>query len=152
MRYLRVLWAAPLLGSVLWIAAAPVTAQVEEESVPLIMMKPQGAAFGSSNLRKLYAALKKRAGKATSQVLPLTKAEVWRVPKAKVDDVRSTAARHGVIMSTLGATWNHVFHKAPADTKMTNQQKSMMDNAKASKATMGVGIMTAPLPPWSSMR
>ena len=147
MMYLRVLWAAPLLGSLLWIAAAPVKAQNEEKSVPLIMMKPQGAAFGSSNLRKLYAALKKRAGKATSQILPLTKAEVWRVPKAKVDDVRSTAARHGVIMSALGATWNNVFHKALPGTKMTNQQQSMVDKARASKATMGVGIMTTPAAP-----
>ena len=147
MSYLRVLCAAPLLGSLLWISAAPVMAQVEEESVPLIMMKPQGAGFGTSNLRKLYAALKKRAGKATSQILPLTKTEVWTVPKAKVDDVRRTAARHGVIMSALSATWNHVFHKAPPGTKMSDQQQSMVDKAKASKATMGVDIMTAPAAP-----
>ena len=147
MSYLRVLCAAPLLGSLLWISAAPVMAQVEEESVPLIMMKPQGASFSTSNLRKLYAALKKRAGKATSQILPLTKTEVWTVPKAKVDDVRRTAARHGVIMSALSATWNHVFHKAPPGTKMSDQQQSMVDKAKASKATMGVDIMTAPAAP-----
>ena len=120
--------------------------------MPLIMLKPQGAGFGAPRLRKLYAALKKRAGRATTQVLPLTKTEVWTVPKGKVEDVRKAAARHGVVMSRLSSTWNHVFHKAPADTKMNDKQKSMMDRAKASKATMGVGMMAHPVPRWSSTR
>ena len=47
----------------------------------------------------------------------------------------------------LGSDWNQVFHSAPADMQMNDKQKSMMDEAKASKATMGVGMMAAPLPP-----
>jgi hypothetical protein len=77
------------------------------------MLKPQGAGFGAADLRKLYAALKKRSAKATSQVLPLTKAEVWTVPKNDVEGVRKAAARYGVAMSKLSATWNQIFHKAP---------------------------------------
>ena len=111
------------------------------------MLKPQGAGFSAPRLRKLYAALKKRAGRATTQVLPLTKTEVWTVPKGKVEDVRKVAARQGVVMSRLSSTWNHVFHKAPTDAKVTDKQKSMMDRAKASRATMAVGMMAAPRPP-----
>ena len=57
------------------------------------------------------------------------------------------AARQGVVMSKLSATWNHVFHKASADAKVSDKQKSMMDRAKASGATMAVGMMAAPRPP-----
>ena len=143
MTHQGVLCAAASLGTLLLIATAPAMGQGAEEAVPLIMMKPQGASFSTSSLSKLYAALKKRAGKATNQILPLTKTEVWTVPKSKVDGVRKAAARRGVMMSALGATWNHIFRKAPPDTKMNDQQKSMVDKAKASRATMGVDIMTA---------
>src|SRR6516225_841207 len=143
MTHQGVLCAAASLGTLLLIATAPAMGQGAEEAVPLIMMKPQGASFSTSSRSKLYAALKKRAGKATNQILPLTKTEVWTVPKSKVDGVRKAAARRGVMMSALGATWNHIFRKAPPDTKMNDQQKSMVDKAKASRATMGVDIMTA---------
>src|SRR5262249_61211681 len=111
MTYQRVLCVVASIETLVTAAVAAL-AQVNEESVPLIMMKPQGASFSGSSLRKLYAALQKRAGKATSQVLPLTKTEVWTVPKAKVDDVRKAAARRGAMMSALDAPWNHVCGEA----------------------------------------
>ena len=113
MKYVRVVFAAASLGSLLWLSSTTVVAQAEPETVPLIMLKPQGASFSAPRLRKLYAALKKRSARATSQILPLTKTEVWTVPKDQVEAVRKTAARHGVVMSKLSATWNYVFHKAP---------------------------------------
>ena len=126
---MRVLCAmAPLCGFL--VIPLPALAQAEPETIPLIMLKPQGAAFGADHLRKLYAALKKRSARATSQVLPLTKAEVWTVPKDDVEGVKKAAARYGVAMSKLGATWNHIFHKAPADAKMTDNQKMIVDRAK----------------------
>jgi hypothetical protein len=146
MTLLRSVCMVVVLGNLVWLAT-PVLAQTDEEAVPLIMLKPQGAGFSAPRLRKLYATLKKRAGKATSQLLPLTKTEVWMVPRGKADDVKRAAARQGVIMSALSATWNHVFHKAPADTKMNDKQKSMVDRAKASSSTMGVGIMATSAPP-----
>jgi hypothetical protein len=136
-----------VLGGINGFAPSLAKAQAQEEPVPLIMMKPQGAGFSAPNLRKLYAALKRRAGKATSQDLPLTKTQVWMVPRGKVEDVRMAAARRGVIMSALSVTWNQVFHKAAPGTMVNDQQQSMMDKARASKATMGVSIMTAPAPP-----
>ena len=146
MKYMRVFCAmAPLCGFLLM--PVPVRAQAEQETIPLIMLKPQGAGFGAADLRKLYAALKKRSAKATSQVLPLTKAEVWTVPKNDVEGVRKAAARYGVAMSKLSATWNQIFHKAPADAKMNDRQKLIVDRAKTSAATTAVGLMAAPPPP-----
>jgi hypothetical protein len=112
-----------------------------------MMKSPTTASFGGHRLRSLYASIRKRAGRATRQVLPLTKAEVWSVPKANADAVKKAAARHGVAMSQLAASWNHVFHRAPVDRKMNDRQKSMVDRAKSSTATIGVGMMAAPLPP-----
>ena len=148
MTFSRTVGAASLLGCLALLGPGPALAQSDQEDVPLIMLKPQGAGtFSGPRLQKLYAAIKKRSAKARGQVLPLTKTEVWMVPKGNVEDVRKAAARQGVIMNKLSATWNHVFHKAPADMKVSDKQKSMMDRAKASRATMGVGMMAAPRPP-----
>src|SRR6476660_3446028 len=131
MIYGRVVFAAASLGSVLWLAPTTALAQAEPDAVPLIMLKPQGASFSAPRLRKLYAAIKKRSARATSQMLPLTKTEVWTVPKDQVESVRKTAARHGVAMSRLSATWNYVFHKAPRDAKIGDKQKSIFDRARS---------------------
>jgi hypothetical protein len=104
MTLLRAVSMVVVLGNLVWLAT-PVLAQADEEAVPLIMLKPQGAGFSAPRLRKLYATLKKRAGKVTSQLLPLTKTEVWMVPKGKADDVKRAAARQGVIMSALGRVY-----------------------------------------------
>jgi hypothetical protein len=147
MRRARIIGAITSVGLLLALSPASVQAQGEPETVPLIMVKPQGAAFGVAHLRKLYAALKKRSSRATSQVLPLTKSEVWIVPKQDVEGVRKTAARHGVVMSQLSATWNRVFRKAPAQAKINDRQKSIVDRAKTAAATMAVNLMIAPAPP-----
>ena len=138
---LRVAGAAALAGSLFLHAATPALAQDDQERVPLIMSKlpPQGSA--------LYNAIKRHAGKAKGQVLTLTKTEMWAVPKRNVEAVKRAAAQHGVGVDQLGSDWNHVFHSAPADMKMDDKQKSMVDLAKASRASMGVGMMMTPRPP-----
>src|SRR5262245_63723202 len=146
MTILRAVSMVVVLGNLVWVAT-PVLAQADEEAVPLIMLKPQGAGFSAPRLRKLYAAIKQRAQRAKGELLPLTKTEVWTVPKDNVESVRQAAARHGVIMSRLSATWNQLFHKAPADAKVNQRQQAMLDRARASRATMGVGMMTSPRPP-----
>jgi hypothetical protein len=147
MRFTRTVCATALIGSLAWLTTGPAAAQADQEAVPLIMLKPPTtAAFGGRRLRKLYATLRKRAGKANRQILPLTKAEVWSVPKDNVGAVTKAAARHGVIMTQLGSAWNQVFQRARADMKVNDKQKSIMDHAKASGATLGVGMMAAPPP------
>jgi hypothetical protein len=116
------------------ISALPALAQSQPERVPLIMSKlpPQNS--------PLYKAIKKHAGKATGQVLTLTKTEMWSVPKGNVDAVKKAASQHGVGVDQLGDDWNQVFHDMPSNMQMNDKQKSMMDHAKAGKAT----------PPWAS--
>ena len=143
----RTVGAVTLLSCLVLLAPAPASAQADQDDVPLIMMKPQGAGLTGPRLKKLYAAIKKRSAKARSQMLPLTKAEVWTVPRGQVEDVRKAAARHGAIMSKLSATWNQVFQKASADAKINDRQRSMLDRARASAATLGIGMMAAPRPP-----
>ena len=98
-------------------------------------------------MRKLVAALKKRAGKSSRKVLPLTKAEVWTVPKDNVAAVQNEASRRGVVMSQLAGTWNSLLRRQPAERKMNTRQRAMVEGAKASVATLGVGLMAAPPPP-----
>jgi len=148
MTFSRKICAASAAGCLLLCAPGPTWAQSDQEDVPLIMLKPQGAsALTGPRLRKLYAAIKQRAQRAKGELLPLTKTEVWTVPKDNVESVRQAAARHGVIMSRLSATWNQLFHKAPADAKVNQRQQAMLDRARASRATMGVGMMASPRPP-----
>jgi hypothetical protein len=148
MTFSRRICAASAAGYLLLGAPGPTWAQSDQEDVPLIMVKPQGAgALTGPRLQKLYAAIKRRAHRAKSELLPLTKTEVWTVPKDNVESVRQAAARHGVIMSRLSATWNQLFHKAPADAKVNSRQQAMLERARASRATMGVGMMASPRPP-----
>src|SRR4029079_6210450 len=127
MTYSRAICVTSLLGCLALLAPGPANAQPAQDDVPLIMLKPPGAAFSAHRLRKLYDALKKPAGRSTSQILPLTKTEVWSVPKENVEAVRKEAARRGVVMNRLSASWNHIFQKASADVKVNDKQKSMMD-------------------------
>jgi hypothetical protein len=142
MTNVRIACSATLLGSFAWLAAVgPALAQAEPERVPLIMTKlpPPNSA--------LYKRIIKHAGKAKGQVLTLTKTEMWAVPKENVDAVKKAAAEHGVGVNQLGAGWNQVFHQAPADMKMNDKQKNMMEMAKGSRSTMEVGMMAAPMAP-----
>jgi hypothetical protein len=150
MNHKRTIASVMLVSLVALQAASPAVAQAqaEDEGVPLIMMRTEStAAFGSGRLRRVVAALKKRAGKSKRQVLPLTKTEVWTVPKENVAAVQKEASKHGVVMSQLSATWNQLFRRLPAGKKMNARQQAMMEGAKTSAATLGVGVMAAPPPP-----
>ena len=93
MKCARTICATALVGCMVWLTAGQVVAQTDQEHVPLIMFKSQStAAFGRHRLRQLYADLRKRAGKSTRQILPLTKTEVWTVPKPNVGAVKKAAA------------------------------------------------------------
>jgi hypothetical protein len=72
---------------------------------------------------------------------------MWEVPKENVEAVKKAAATHGALATQLGNDWNHMFHSAPSDMKMNDKQKTMMERAKESRATMAVGMMASPMAP-----
>ena len=107
--------AAALLGC-LALPAGPAAAQSDD--VPLIMLKPQGAgALSSLRLEKLYAAIRKRSDKARGQVLPLTKTEVWVVPKANVEGVRKAAAGASESVCKIASRWRTASSACPAPAR-----------------------------------
>ncbi len=101
-----------------------------------------------------YKAIRNRAANATVQVLPLTKTEVWSVPKNSVDAVRKAAARYGADASRLGAHWSHIFRRMRGGMMtngmmrgikgMTAREEMMMKRAMSSRATMGIAMMGMP--------
>ncbi len=111
------------------------------ERVPLIMTKLPPS--GSATYKKIIS----KAGKARGQVLTLTKTEMWEVPKENVEAVKKAAVEHGAAATQLGANYNEMFHPAPADMRMSPKQSQMMEMAKTSRSTMGVGMMATPMAP-----
>jgi hypothetical protein len=140
MLYRFIIGSAPLLGCLIWFGISPAYAQIDQERIQLILkLPPQKSA--------VYKAIKRLAGKVTSQSLPLTKCEMWSVPKKNVEAVKQAALRYGVIVKQLSKDWNQIFQKAPANITISDQQKHMMEIAKAAKSTIGVGMMAAPFGP-----
>jgi|GEM_PF-909286 len=137
----RMVRAMPLLGCLAWLGAGPAFGQAEPGRVQLIMTKlpPQNS--------PTYKRIISHAGKARGQVLTLTKTEMWDVPQENVEAVKKAAAQHGASATPLGGDWNQVFHSAPSGMRMNDKQKTMMELAKESKATMAVGMMAAPMAP-----
>jgi hypothetical protein len=131
--------AASLAATALISSGSAVAQGAGPDRVPLIMTKlpPSGSAK--------YKAIISKAGKARGQVLTLTKTEMWEVPKENVEAVKKAAAAHGAAATQVGADYNEMFHPAPVD--MSPKQSGMMEMAKASKSTMGVGMMATPMAP-----
>ena len=94
----------------------------------------------------MHDAFKKHSGETTGNDLSLTKAEVWSVPKSKVEALKKTAAQHGAVVTEVGPDSHHIFRAPPADMTMSGKQKAIMDQAKASKSTMGVKLVMGPAP------
>jgi hypothetical protein len=105
----RIIRSAPLFGCIIWLGIRPALAQANQERVQIIMSKlpPQTSAT--------YKAIKRLVGKPTGQPLPLTKCEMWSVPKENFEVVKKAVAQHGVTVMQLDADWGQVFHKALAD-------------------------------------
>jgi hypothetical protein len=129
----------------LGLCPAPALAQGNDGRVGLIISKlPE--AKSKADEKRLYDKIKKVAGSASSQALSLTRTQVWWVPKENVDAVKKAAAEHGVAVRHIDPGWRALFRPPPAGMKLTDKQKAMMDRAKASKATMGVRLVSAPPP------
>jgi hypothetical protein len=137
--YARLFFAGSLLACGFLIGVGSALAQPQEVRVPLIMSMPRSSLPLRHSLgRRSYDAIKKHAGRISSQVLPLTRTEMWVVPQANVNALRKAAAQYGVVAKKLDKNWNHVFRWTPIRVSMNGMP--MMALAKSSKATMGVGI------------
>jgi hypothetical protein len=139
----RVRATLPVLAMLVGCLAAMIEgawSQPDREHVRLILshLPPHGSAA--------YQAIKKRAGKATGQALPLTKSEMWSMPRGNAEAVRAAATAQGLGVHELGSDWNHLFHLAPADVKLSAQQKAMVDQARGAKATQDVHLVVASAP------
>ena len=96
---------------------------------------------------KAYKDLLRLAGKeAKGQVLSLSQSEMWSMPELRIDSVIRGGTTLGVKTTRLGADWNHVLKSPSAPMAMTSAQELMMNAMKASKETMGLGMMSAPDP------
>ena len=152
MPYLRAVLAV-LLGLCTGLAAAPVSAQTEEEHVNLIVSKaaPQAnqakSKNGGASDARAFAEVKKQAGDATGHAMSMSKAETWSVPKSKVEAVKKAAAKFGLTVTEAGHSSRHILQYTPVDKmQLTDKQRAMMDLAKSSKGTMGVKLVLGPSP------
>ena len=60
--------------------------------------------------------------------------------------MRKEAAKRGVVVTELGTDWNRIMRLAPADTKLDERQRAMIELAKGAKATTAVKLMAGPPP------
>jgi Metallo-peptidase family M12 len=155
-----------LLVALICLGSVPALTQTGQQRVQLVMSKLP------SKQSPTYKALEALADNPVVQALSLTKSEIWSVPAEKVDAVIQAATRRGVSAQPLSPRtaaasgtrrrtrgpipeaarepredWNQVFRLAPADVKMNDKQKQMIEIAKASRSTVGVVVMEAPFAP-----
>ena len=137
MMYVRAIRTAPLVGCVVWLGMAPALAQARRSKTTSRSSCRRARAAPPRACAISSASIKQRIVKVTGQVLPFTKCEKWSVPKANLEAVKKEAAKRGVVVTELGADWNHIMRSAPADTKLNDKQKAMIELAKAGQGDRG---------------
>ena len=151
-----------LLALIASLAAGPVLSQTvlpgssaaEEERVQVIVTKPGPSAPKGKEAKSppkqmpegMRDALKQHSGQASGQALPMTKAEIWSVPKSKVETLKQLAGQHGAVVTEVGPQSHHIFRTPPADITMNEKQKAIMEQAKVAKSTMGAKLVMGPRP------
>ncbi len=151
MKTMRATGAALLIccGATLW--TGPLAAQAHQDTIELILSQlpaPVSAGLdGEMRPSAGYASLEKQAAPLARRVLPLTRSEVWAVPRQNADVVKDAAARQGVVVTELGDDWNRLFRLASADMIISEKQRSLLNLAKASSTTIAASTMEAPPPP-----
>ena len=147
MIYARTICAALVLACLLAFAGGAALAQSEPDQVQLILSRPQSkASFRNSLPRGAYEAIKRRAGQANVHVLPMSRTEIWSVPRANATAVRSEAVRYGATVELMAATSGPAFKTASANVDMSERQRLAFEQAKTSLAAVGIKAMTVPPP------
>jgi hypothetical protein len=132
----RFIWLPCLVAVTLVLAAAPLLAEKRGARIDLMLrdLPPAGSAP--------YQSLRAAAGDATSQFLPITKTEVWRVRPSNVRALMRAAKRHHVGIEKIDHTWSQMLMPMASHHKMDSGQKSMMDLAMAAPSTAAVSMMS----------
>ncbi len=131
--------AAVVCASIHALAAGAALAQASSEPVRLVLSNLPSADSSA------YRSIRARAGAASPQALPLTRSEMWSVPAQNAEAVSTLALQHGVEVSRLENGWNHILAWMPDDASVSDQQRTMVQRAMASKAATGVTLLR-PLP------
>jgi hypothetical protein len=85
------------------------------------------------------------AGKgAKVQVLGYSNAEMWSIPRSRLDDVLRQGEALGVKASKLGTDWNHVLKPPSGPMSVSPAQGSMLKAVEGLKETMAVATMATP--------
>lgn len=134
---IRVLSAAALMCVLASVPSVSQTAKTKADDRVELIMDGLPAA-GSPE----YKALLKHAGSAIGQVLPLTKTEMWSIPRNRLSGLQRAADAKNVTVTLLDEGWNQVFRQPPAGKAMDDKTKSMRDMAMQSPATGSVGMMS----------
>jgi hypothetical protein len=122
-------------------------APTDSDSVRLILVTPRaGVPFRQAVGDGPYNALRAIAGAARVETLPMTKGEAWALPKARAEAVRAAAVNARIVVHQLGENWM-LFAPRPASAPMSDEQRAIVDQARASQATVGVKMMAAPAAP-----
>ena len=95
--------------------------QTPQDNVEVIMSPRESGA--PSRVRDFFRSMKRRIVEVTGQVLPFTKCEKWSVPKANLEAVKKEAAKRGVVVTELGADWNHVCAQHPPTPSSTTSKR-----------------------------
>jgi hypothetical protein len=156
MTLVRTLFVASVLSLWLALTTRPLLAQAvaQEERVQVIVTKPGPPAQKGKQTKSqptqlpegMRDALKQQSGETSGHSLSLTKAEVWSVPKSKVETLKQLAGQHGTVVTEVGPESQHIFRTPPADVTMSAKQKAIMEQAKAAKSAMGAKLVMGPRP------
>ena len=133
----RVLTASLLTASLLMSSGA-LTADTDTGGIAAILSNLPARSSAA------YSELFNAAGRPRGEALDMTKAEMWGVPAQNWGTFSAAAARLGVIVTKLDGTWNHALVPMSAGQSMTVDQQSMMHDAMASKAAVGMSMMALP--------
>jgi len=76
----------------------------------------------------------------------MTRSEKWSVRKRDEESVKSAAVRRGFIVIELGSDADQIMRDAPAEAKLSEQQKALIERAKTISAATSVKVMIGPHP------
>jgi hypothetical protein len=93
---------------------------------------------------RIHALLTKALGKSEGERLGHTQSEVWTVPQSRLARLVERLRQHGCKVTRLREDWNHLLTRHQGKVVMSPAQQSVLAKARASRETVGVGMMKAP--------